>query len=699
MNKLVAGLLFAMALPIRLNRIQEPSQVVFDEVHFGGFANHYIQRKFFFDVHPPLAKLLIAATGSLAGYDGQFDFSQIGNNYLQHDIPYTAMRAACAILGAFTVPMAFLTIRDGGHSLPAALMAAVAVCYENSMVTNNRLIMLDSYLLFFTALTILCWNRFYSANRNRPFQASWWLWLTLTGAGLGMTVSCKWVGLFLIATIGSSTVKDLWHLWGNLSVSKSHFIRHFMARAMCLIVLPVLIYVFTFYIHFIVLRYSGEGDVHMSAAFQHSLVGNRVPDSPIDIAYGSRVTLRHLASKGGYLHSHPSNYPEGSKQQQITLYPYRDENNWWIIRQMNSTLDLQNEGDMLGSDNNTWVKWVRHGDIIRLDHASTAPRRLHSHDIAAPVSDVEYQKEVSAYGFPDYEGDANDYWRVEIESGAPTKEAGERLQTLRSQFRLVHLMQNCALFSSDVKLPEWGFGQQQVTCMQNSKKPKALWMIEETYNSFLPQDTKYVNYLVPNFWEKFVELHKVMWTANSKLTEPHPYQSRPSSWPVLQSGISFWASDHKHVYFLGNPLIYWGSLVGVFTFLILSLFFQIRHKRGLPDRYPGKREFFENAAGFYAAGWAFHYLPFFLMGRQLFLHHYLPALYFATLVLAVGFDLALTRLPEGGRLLVTLGVCVAIIATFHSFAPITYGTDWTKEACEAAHWLPTWDFGCERYGN
>jgi dolichyl-phosphate-mannose-protein mannosyltransferase len=32
-----------------------------------------------------------------------------------------------------------------------------------------------------------------------------------------------------------------------------------------------------------------------------------------------------------------------------------------------------------------------------------------------------------------------------------------------------------------------------------------------------------------------------------------------------------------------------------------------------------------NSTGFFFLCWAAHYLPFYLMGRQLFLHHYLPA--------------------------------------------------------------------------
>ena len=40
---------------------------------------------------------------------------------------------------------------------------------------------------------------------------------------------------------------------------------------------------------------------------------------------------------------------------------------------------------------------------------------------------------------------------------------------------------------------------------------------------------------------------------------------------------------------------------------------------------PGTRSRLYNSTGFFFLAWASHYLPFYLMGRQLFLHHYLPA--------------------------------------------------------------------------
>jgi dolichyl-phosphate-mannose-protein mannosyltransferase len=127
---------------------------------------------------------------------------------------------------------------------------------------------------------------------------------------------------------------------------------------------------------------------------------------------------------------------------------------------------------------NSPLKHVMPGMRIKLFHLSTK-KRLHSHDIRPPVSDVDFQNEVSAYGEAGYRGDANDDWYLEIEHGDKRdREASKRLRTLRTKFKLRHALTGCYLFSHKVKLPEWGYEQQEVTCNKNAVRANSLWFIE-----------------------------------------------------------------------------------------------------------------------------------------------------------------------------------------------------------------------------
>ena len=67
-----------------------------------------------------------------------------------------------------------------------------------------------------------------------------------------------------------------------------------------------------------------------------------------EIAYGSQVTLRNTFERQCWLHSHsatyPVKYPDGrgsSAQQQVTCYGFKDENNWWIIKDPNRWRKLE----------------------------------------------------------------------------------------------------------------------------------------------------------------------------------------------------------------------------------------------------------------------------------------------------------------------------------------------------------------------
>ncbi|KAG6890668.1 hypothetical protein C0992_013340 [Termitomyces sp. T32_za158] len=661
--------LVLVAAGVRLFRLSKPNSVVFDEVHFGKFASKYIKTQYFVDVHPPLAKLLITLAAFVFGYDGQFDFKDIGKIYER--VPYVAMRMVPATLGVATIPLAYLTLRALDCRATTALLVSLFITFENGLVTQSRLILLDSPLIFFTALTVFFWIGFCNEDKYKPFTSSWWTWLTLTGFSLGAVVSCKWVGLFTIATVGASTISQLWNLLGDLRVPPRLFVRHFLARAMCLIVIPIVFYMTMFQIHFLILENSGDGDGFMSSEFQHTLGGRGMVDTYADVGIGSTVTIRHLNTQGGYLHSHVHTYPGGSQQQQVTLYPHRDANNDWRIF---------NASDQSGNFDwsSEFVSDITQGTRIKLQHIATE-KHLHSHDHRPPVSEVDFQNEVSAYGLPGFAGDGNDDWYVEIEHGDKRDSvSAKRLRTLRTVFRLRHALTGCYLFSHKVKLPDWGFEQQEVTCNKNAVKANSLWYIETAQHPALPPDAPKVNYKLPGFFGKFFELQQVMWTTNAGLTDRHTYDSRPSAWPRLLRGINFWVKDHRQIYLIGNPLVWWLSTAAVFAYAVVRGSLILRAQRGYRDFDNTKVAKYDSLCGFLFVGWFLHYFPFFIMGRQLFLHHYFPALYFAILLSGAVFDLVTSTLRPKIRLQIAAVFIILAIWQFSRFSSIAYGTPWTK---------------------
>ncbi|KAF8686106.1 hypothetical protein AX14_003951 [Amanita brunnescens Koide BX004] len=623
------------------------------------------------------------------GYDGHFDFKEIGKIY--ENVPYVAMRFLPAILGVATVPISYLTLRGLDCRATTALLASLFITFENGMITQSRHILLDSPLIFFTALTTFFWTGFCNEDKHEPFTESWWTWLTLSGLSLGAVVSCKWVGLFTIATVGVSTIYHLWILLGDLRVSARLFVKHFLARALCLIAVPVLFYMLMFQIHFAILSNPGDGDGFMSSAFQHTLRGRGMADTFADVAIGSQVTIRHVNTQGGYLHSHVQTYPGGSQQQQVTLYPHRDQNNDWRI--VNATGESEAHLDWSKVD----ITYLTPGTRIKLRHFTTE-KHLHSHDIRPPVSDVDFQNEVSAYGMKGFSGDANDDWILEIDHGDKRdSESGKRLRTLRTTFRLKHALTGCYLFSHKVKLPDWGFEQQEVTCNKNAVRDNSLWYVETSlHEAFSPLAPK-VNYKLPGFLGKFFELQSVMWTTNAGLTDRHTFDSRPHSWPRLRRGINFWVKDHRQIYLIGNPLVWWLSTLSVGLYVIVRGFLILRAKRGYRDFDSTKVVKYDSLCGFLFIGWCLHYFPFFLMGRQLFLHHYFPALYFAILLACAVFDLVTSALRPRVRLQIAAVLIILAIWHFQHFAPLVYGSTWTKGKCESARWLKSWDFSCNDF--
>eukprot|EP00049_Salpingoeca_infusionum_P006472 m.107474 g.107474 ORF g.107474 m.107474 type:complete len:836 (-) comp13323_c0_seq13:1556-4063(-) len=680
-------LLTITSLFTRFYRISQPPSVAWDETHFGKFANRYINREFYFDVHPPLAKMLIALAGYVGGYDGQFPFVKPGDEY--GNAIYIPMRMLCAFAGALCVPLAYMTVRELVPSNLAGLLAASLVLFDTSCITISRFILLDPILMVFIHAAAWLTCRV-TMQRSRSFGFMWWLELFGLGFALSGAMGSKWVGLFIVIFAGLYTIRDLWTLWGDITNSVGCLVSHFLSRATALIAAPVVLYCCYFWIHFAVCHNTGDGDSFMSSAFQSSLQGNalNVGEMPNHVAYGSIVTIKSARCGGGLLHSHPHLYPDTTiQQQQITGYQHRDDNNKWLIKRATPELDATAQVGV--------VEFVRSGDRIRLEHVMTG-RNLHSHVYPSPLK--PHHQQVTGYGEQGV-GDAHDEWEIRLVNGR----VGDRIGRISDAFMLVHGLpseRKCALHSDGTKLPEWGFSQLEVTCSYSMSGSATQWNFELHENKFLPNAS--VEASRPSFFHNLLELHIAMGEVNNGLiANPADNPSQAWHWPINYRGQRFtaWGPTDTRIYLMGNPVVYYINLLAIGLFLLILVFDMLMTKRQLKEpsfqvSYKSEMVFGSTAM---LIGWALHYLPFFLMGRVLYFHHYMPALLFSCMLTGLVGDYVcrlignMTPHPHAVQWALASIILGVVLWGFKLFSCTSYGMTGPLEDMAQLMWQSEWE--------
>ena len=221
-------------------------------MHFGKFASYYITRQYYFDVHPPFAKLLFGLAGWFVGYDGSFGFENIGDSYTEAHVPYVGMRALPAILGSMTVPIVYAIMKECGYSTIVATFSASIVLFgkylfrasisplptalvpDNAHIAQDRLILLDATLIFFMTLTMYSYIRWRKLRYryaivsslttrylsvNSDFSFDWWVWILACGTFMAFTWASKVNGILTVVAVGIAVLIDLWDI---LDIKKGH---------------------------------------------------------------------------------------------------------------------------------------------------------------------------------------------------------------------------------------------------------------------------------------------------------------------------------------------------------------------------------------------------------------------------------------------------------------------------------------------
>ncbi|XP_030647311.1 LOW QUALITY PROTEIN: protein O-mannosyl-transferase 1 [Chanos chanos] len=662
-----------------------------------------MKQVFFIDESgPPFGHMILALGAYLGGFDGNFVWNRIGAEYTSN-VPVWSLRVIPAVAGALCVPLGYLLMVELGYSHFAALGASILLLMENSLIVQSRFMLLESVLIFFLLLAVVSYLRFHNSSSSSPAR---WIWLVLSGINCAFAVGVKYMGLFTYFLLLGLAAVHTWKLIGDRTLSSIKVLVHVVARFLALVVLPVVLYLGFFYVHLTLLYRSGPHDQIMSSAFQASLEGglSRITQGqPLEVVFGSQVTLRSVSSKPVpcWLHSHKANYPiryengrGSSHQQQVTCYPFKDVNNWWIIK------DPRKQSLVVSSP----PRPVRHGDTIQLLHGMTS-RFLNTHDVAAPMS--PHSQEVSGYIDFNVSMPAQNLWKVDIVN---RESESEVWKTILSEVRLVHVNTSAVLKLSGASLPEWGFRQLEVVGdkLYKGYQPSGVWNVEEhRYGRSQEQKERELELKSPThidisknltFMAKFLELQWKMLTVRNEESE-HKYSSSPLEWITMDTNIAYWLhpQSNAQIHLVGNFVAWTIANLALAVYVCLFLAYLLRRRRRLEDIPEATWEQLVLAGVVCTGGWAVNYLPFFLMEKTLFLYHYLPALTFQILQIPYVLEHVYVHILRsqsqrgafGGTLLAVLS---SVYLSYRTLSPLTYGQpELSSEELAALRWRDSWD--------
>jgi dolichyl-phosphate-mannose-protein mannosyltransferase len=157
----------------RVYQLGFPPQRIWDEIYFPVMARDYLRGTYFFDLHPPLGKFIIAASIAVLG-----------------DTP-VGWRLMPDLFGLAMIPLAGILGWYYFRERVATLLMSTFIAGETFLVAYSRVGIMDGILLFFMLASLLA-----ALLVERRGQV---LWVAVL---LGLAISVKWAVFMVAVPVG-----------------------------------------------------------------------------------------------------------------------------------------------------------------------------------------------------------------------------------------------------------------------------------------------------------------------------------------------------------------------------------------------------------------------------------------------------------------------------------------------------------------
>lgn len=374
------------------------------------------------------------------------------------------LKYSILIMASLSLLLIYMILRRNNVSVMLSIISVSAICCLPHFRTQSIHLSIDViYWLSFLG-TLYFW-RLYKLQRGPKL-----LNLAHIGMFLGVSMSTKALGFVTWIWIICCSLYDTWNTLNDISVSMFLILKKVTLKFVFIVIVPLQIFLLINYHQITNFKIdSPEYSRYVSPYFQSYLRNGTLQTSEDHyLHFGDTITLRHTASLGGYLTSYnissDGSNENSDNQNLVTLSP-NEESEWthWIIE--NAVPDSP-------------IKTVRKFDDIMLRHKITG-KLLRASDSSPPVSEQEYDKMVCTTGDINYKGNRDEKWTLEtVEYSSSQFSSQDMFNITSDEARLFNQGRQCTLLGHDIRLPEWGFHDQEVLCLDSAMNNLAQFKIK-----------------------------------------------------------------------------------------------------------------------------------------------------------------------------------------------------------------------------
>lgn len=243
--------------------IEPDDGLVFDEAYFVPQVESYVVNRYFFDIHPPLAKAIMYVGLQMFNPDASelLNPDELGNRVSNYTTPLNleGIRFFPRVFGSilplviFYLVLEILTIKykkENRQSLIIAGIISLMAVFETTLIVESRFALPGQFLLVFVFSTLLFAFKYLNADNNRKRK----VYFIFTSILFGLSLATKWLALALLPVLFIILFTKEYSLLKSAASKTRKLISKLFDLALLATTISISIYLGIFFWHFSMLK-------------------------------------------------------------------------------------------------------------------------------------------------------------------------------------------------------------------------------------------------------------------------------------------------------------------------------------------------------------------------------------------------------------------------------------------------------------